>query len=600
MEIPILADIAVIFGISIMVLFICDKIQLPPIIGFLITGALIGPDGFHLIQSHHEVEILAEIGVVLLMFTIGLELSIKELTHNKKVVLLGGTLQVGLTILLAFFMARLTGMTIGQAIFIGFLVALSSTAIVLGILQEKGKTHTTYGKNIIGILIFQDVIMVVMMLLIPLLKPGSDVNILMSLGLLLVKAVIIIGLVMLCARYIIPRLMYLIAKNKSQDFFLLSIVAICLLIAWSSSSVGLSLGLGAFLAGLIISESEYSLRAFGSVLPFRGVFLSFFFISVGSLFNAFFLVENILVIASLTLLVIFIKALVIFIIGALLGFNIHTTVVVGLSLSQIGEFSFLLSKIGMDYELLDSQSYQVFLSVAVLSMAITPLLIFIAPRLAKVITKVFVSLKLTEASKASLPPPPPSEIKWEYHLVIIGFGLHGRLLAKTAKEIAIPYLIIEIDADIVKTQLKKGEPIIYGDATHQNLLEHAYIKNAFMVIVAISNLRTARQVVSLLRKMNDKVHILVKTDFVLEVEHLIQLGADEVIPVEYEAALVIQKQMLSHFLIPPDEIEHFMDKIRKDGYRKCIKEEVADNFNQNTIDQMFEEGMTFSEEESVY
>lgn len=590
MEIPILQDIAIIFGISIIVLFVCDKIRMPAIIGFLFTGALIGPSGLHLIQSHEEVEILAEIGVVLLMFTIGLELSIKELTHNKKAVLLGGSLQTLLTVGAAFFIAQQAGIPVGQAIFIGFLVALSSTAIVLGIFQAKGKTHTPQGKNIIAILIFQDVIMVVMMLLIPLLQPGSNVNIGLELLILLVKAVIIIGLVIVSAKYIIPKLMYQIAKTKTQDFFLLSIVAICLVIAWSSSQVGLSLGLGAFLAGLIISESEYSLRALGSVLPFRGVFLSFFFISVGTLFNAFFLFQNFLLVVGLTVGVIVLKTAILLLIGRLIKLDFRTTVVVGLSLSQIGEFSFMLSKIGIDYNLLSPNSYQIFLSVAVLSMAVTPLLIFSAPRLADVTLKVLNAIKPGDYEKIDPLKAHPFESKLEYHLVIIGYGINGKLLAKAAKQVAIPYVIIEMDAEIVKDAQKKGEPIIYGDATHESLLKHTSIKNAFLVVIAVPDSNKTRQVVSLVRKLNPKVHIIAKTDFVLEVDNLTKLGANSVIPVEYEAALEVERQMLAHFLIPPDEIEHYIDNVRANGYAKCIAEVVADNFDQNSIDKMFETG----------
>ncbi|MGK5094173.1 cation:proton antiporter [Deltaproteobacteria bacterium TL4] len=599
MEIPILQDIAVIFGISIIVLFVCDKIHLPSIIGFLVTGALIGPDGFHLIQSEEKVEILAEIGVVLLMFTIGLELSIKELSHNKKAVLLGGTLQVMLTILVFFLIAQQTGLLAGQAIFIGFLVALSSTAIVLGIFQEKGKTHTPHGKNIIAILIFQDVIMVVMMLLIPLLKPGSDVNITMSLLLLLLKAVIIIGLVIVSTKYIIPKLLYQIAKNKTQDFFLLSIVAICLIIAWGSSQVGLSLGLGAFLAGLIISESEYSLRALGSILPFRGVFLSFFFVSVGTLFNTIFLIENLFLVVVLTLSVIMLKALLLFLIGGILRFNLRTTVIVGLSLSQIGEFSFMLSKMGVDNGLLDPNSYQLFLSVAVLSMALTPFLIFIAPKLADVLIKAMMSLTNVEESQFKLSHPQLSENKLEYHLVIIGYGVNGKFLAKAAKQAAIPYVIVEMDAEIVKDEQKKGEPIIYGDATHESLLKHTSIKNAFLVTIAISDLTKTRQVVSAIKKINPKVYIIARTHFVLEVEHLTKLGADSVIPVEFEAALEMERQMLAHFMMPPDEIERFVKEVRAGGYRKYIAEAMSEHYDQNEIDKLFESSSNATNNRSV-
>ncbi|MBF0237191.1 MAG: cation:proton antiporter [SAR324 cluster bacterium] len=589
MEIPLLQDVAIIFGLSIIVLFIFEKIRLPPIIGFLLTGTLVGSHGLHLIESMHEVEMLAEIGVVLLLFTIGLELSIRELVHNKKAVLLGGSLQVFLTVLIVFGLSRSFGITPGTAIFMGCLVSLSSTAIVLGVLQEKGKVHSSHGKMMVAILIFQDIISVVMMLLTPLLQQGDQqVDITNALLILLVKAVVIIGLVIVSSRYIIPRLMYQIANTKNQDLFLLSIVGVCLLIAWGAASVGLSLGLGAFLAGLIISESEYSLRALGSVLPFRSVFLSFFFVSIGILFNVMFLFENLLLILMLTLCVIGIKALVLLLVGIVLRSDLKTTLLVGLSLSQIGEFSFLLSTIGLDSGVLSQHHYQLFLSIAVLTMGLTPLLMYLAPLLAGSLLKAQTAVRFRKGpAKVKSPTLDRVDQKMEYHLVIIGYGLHGKLLAKTARETAIPYIILEMDAEIVKEERLRGEPILYGDARHENFLNHAYIKNAFMVVIATSDITTSRQIVSIVRQLNPKVHILVRTRFILEVDHLTRLGANSVIPVEFEAALAIQRQTLSHFMIPPDEIERFMDRIRQDGYRKFIADAVSGNFEQAEIDKMF-------------
>lgn len=588
MEIPILQDIAIIFGLSILVLFVCDKIKVPPIIGFLITGAIVGPYGFHLIKSEHEVEILAEIGIVLLMFSIGLELSIKELVHNKKAVLLGGGLQVFLTILVVFGIEQFFGFSVSQSIFIGCLVALSSTAIVLEILQNQGQIHSSHGKTAVAILIFQDIIMVVMILMIPILQPNNDLNIAQELAILAGKAFVIIALVIGTARYVIPPLLFQIAKLRNQELFLLSIVGICLLIAWGSSEVGLSLGLGAFLAGLIISESEYSIRALGSILPFRSVFLSFFFVSVGTLFNINFLIDHFATILLLVLGAILIKAIILFTVSMVIRVSLHTGVLVALYLSQIGEFSFLLSKLGVNQGLLDSLMYQYFLSVTILTMACTPVLIFIAPKLAALLIKILYKINLYQPDKTKNQTVSDlTHTKMEYHLIIIGFGLHGKLLAKTARELAIPYLIIEMDAEIVKEETQRGEPIIYGDATHRHLLEHTYIQNAFLVVLAIADLRISRQIVELIRKMNEKVHIIAKTRFVLEVEHLKELGANSVIPVEFEAALEIQKQMMIHFLIPHEEIERFMDRVREDGYRRYIKEAITQQFDQNEIDKMF-------------
>lgn len=588
MEIPILQDIAIIFGISILVLYICDKIHLPPIIGFLFTGTLIGPHGLHLIKSEHEVEILAEIGVVLLLYTIGLELSFKELLRSKKAVLLGGSLQVLITIFVIFGIANAFGYTTGEAIFFGFLVALSSTAIVLGIFQAKDEVHTPHGKNVLAILIFQDIVMVIMMLLTPLLK-GGDSNIALSLALLLLKTVAIIGLVIVSTKYIVPYILYRIAKGKNEEMFLLSIVSICLLVAWGSSSVGLSLGLGAFLAGLIISESEYSLRALGSVLPFRSVFLSFFFVSVGTLFNISFLGQNLFLILGLAVSVLFIKISVLFLVGGILKLPLRVTIILSLSLGQIGEFSFLLSRMGIESGLLNDHNYQLFLSVAILSMGLTPLMVFLAPRLADYV----MTWPLPEKLKVGLAPmslmtPQPNEGQLKEHLLIIGFGLNGRLLAKTAKEASIPYTILEMNASTVREEREKGQPILYGDSTQETVLKHAHIQNAFVVVIAISDIKATRRIVELVRKLNPKCYIIARTRFVLEVDRLMKLGANMVVPVEFEAALSIQKDVLTHYLIPPNEIDRFMDRVREDGYRKYIISTISEHFDQGRIDKMFD------------
>lgn len=590
MEIPILQDIAIIFGISIIVLFVCDKIHLPSIIGFLLTGTLIGPHGFNLIISIHEVEIFAEFGVVLLLFTIGLELSFKELLRNKKTVLLGGSLQVLLTILITFLIAWQSGYSPGEALFVGFLIALSSTAIVLELFRAKDAIHSPQGQIILAILIFQDIIMVVMMLVTPLLK-GTQADLTTSLLLLLVKTIIIIGLVIVCTRYIVPNLLYQIAKRRNQELFLLSIVAICCLVAWGSSSMGLSLGLGAFLAGLVISESEYSLRALGSVLPFHSVFISFFFISIGILFDSAFLIQNFLQIFELTFGVILIKVVVLFLVSGILQLQLRTAIIISLSLGQIGEFSFLLSRMGLEFELLNSNSYQLFLSVAVLSMALTPLLVFIAPRFADMIMR----WPIPHRFKSGLATPPqatgmPNDKDLNDHLVIIGLGINGQLLVQTAKEAAIPFILVEMNAETVKQERKKGHPVLYGDATQDTLLKHAHVQDAFVIVIAISDPLATRRIVQAARKLNPKAHIIARTRFVLEVERLIKLGASEVVPVEFEAALKIQREVLTHYLIPPNEIEHFLEKATEGGYRRYISTTMGEHFNQEKINKLLDDG----------
>jgi CPA2 family monovalent cation:H+ antiporter-2 len=566
MEIALLREITIIFGLSIAVLFVCNQIRVPTIVGFLLTGVLAGPHGLGLIKAVHEVEILAEIGVVLLLFTIGIEFSLKNLLQIRRSVLLGGSLQVLLTIVAVFLIARLIGLSFGESVFIGFLVSLSSTAIVLKLLQERAEIDSPHGRTALAISLFQDVIVVPMMLLTPLLA-GEMGSVGQSLLFLMAKGIGVIVLVVISAQWIVPRLLYQIARTKSRELFLLSIVFTCLAVAWLTSSIGLSLALGAFLAGLIISESEYSHQALSNILPFRDVFTSFFFVSIGMLLNLDFLFRWPLIIALIALGVLLLKTVTAVFATALLGFPIRTMILAGLALSQVGEFSFILSRTGVQYELLSGDIYQMFLSVSVLTMAATPFIIALSPRIADV----FSELPLLERFKSGLYPLSGIEIANQKdhlkdHLIIIGFGVNGRNVAKAAKVSGIPYVIIEMNPETVSDEKAKGEPIYYGDAVQEAVLEHAGIKDARVVVIAISDPAATRRIAAIARRLNPKVYIIARTRFVQEVEPLYELGANEVIPEEFETSIEIFTRVLTKYLIPRDEIEKFIAEIRSDGY----------------------------------
>ena len=271
MNIPILTDLVIIFSLSLAVLLVCHRLRIPVTIGFILTGILAGPEVLGLVKAVHEVEILAEIGVILLLFVIGVEFSLADLLNIRRSVLLGGPLQVGGTCLAGWALAAYFGQSWGEAVFIGFLISLSSTAIVLKLLQERAEVDSPHGRISLGILIFQDIIIVPMMLLVPLLS-GESGNIGSSLLILLAKGVGIILMVIVSTKWVVPYVLFQIAQTKNREIFLLSIVLICIAVAWLTASAGLSLALGAFLAGLIISETEYSHQALGIILPFRDIF----------------------------------------------------------------------------------------------------------------------------------------------------------------------------------------------------------------------------------------------------------------------------------------------------------------------------------------
>jgi len=566
MEIPLLNDIVIIFGLSIAVLFICHRLRVPAIVGYLLTGVLAGPHGLGLIGAVHEVEILAEIGVVLLLFTIGIEFSLKSLLQIKRLALIGGPLQVLLTLSVASIITKQIGQTFGESIFIGFLVSLSSTAIVLRLFQERAEIDSPHGRTALGILIFQDIIIVPMILLTPLLA-GSKGNLVGSLLILSAKGMGIILFVIISARWIVPYLMYQIARTRSRELFLLSIVALCLAVAWLTSRVGLSLALGAFLAGLIISESEYSGQALGNILPFRDVFTSFFFISIGMLLDVRFVSQRPGLVVVIALCVLALKAIIAGSATALLGFPLRTTVLVGLTLSQIGEFSFILSKTGVEYGLLARNSYQLFLAVSVLTMAATPFIVALAPHVADLALEAPLPRRL-KSGFYFVPglSGTDKKIRRKDHLIIVGFGINGRNVARSARVAGIPYVIIEMNPETVRIEKRKGEPIYYGDAIQEDVLEHARVKGARVLVVVISDPTATRRITEMARRLNPKVYIIARTRFVQEMKYLYELGANEVIPEEFETSVEIFTRVLGKYLIPRDEIEKFTTEVRADGY----------------------------------
>jgi CPA2 family monovalent cation:H+ antiporter-2 len=571
MEIKLLQDIAIIFGLAIIVLQVCHRIKLPAIVGFLVTGALVGPHGLHLVKSLHEVELLAEIGVVLLLFTIGLEFSLKELFRLKRQMLVGGSLQVFLTIIITT-LIFIFGfkLPVNRSIFIGFLMALSSTAIVLRLYQEQAELDSPHGENILAILIFQDIIVVMLMLLTPFLAGagGEEFDMGRSLLVLLAKAIFIFGSVLLGARYLVPQALFLVLRTRSRELFLLSIVAICLLTAWITSLGGLSLGLGAFLAGLVISESEYGTAALGNMTPFRDIFMSFFFVSIGMLLDVRVVLAYPVIISFLTLGIVFLKFGLVFLIAILLGVSLRSALLTAFALAQVGEFSFVLSKVGLEHNFLVGQRYQFFLAVAVITMAITPFLVSFSPRLAEIILR----LPFPDRMKRGLAPMQQDETEsgakgLRNHIIIIGYGLNGRNLTKAAISANIPYVIIETNPETVRKEKKEGKNILYGDATHIPVLEHANIVSARVAVIAISDYVASRQVTRQIKELNPYLHLIVRTRFVSEIDPLRDLGADEVIPEEYETAVEIFIRVLQHYLVPQQDIDRFMTEVRADGYQ---------------------------------
>jgi len=570
MVFELLTDILIIFAIALIVGMIFNRIKVPPLVAFILTGVIVGPYGLSIIQGQEQVKNLAEIGIILLLFTIGLEFSFKDLWKIRLVAIAGGALQVGLSF--AFFcgLALLLGLPAGEAILMGFLFSLSSTAIVLKILHDKGDMDSPHSSIALGILIFQDLMAVPMIMAIPFLASLSlfDPTPLLSadsLMILVIQDLIIVLVLVISAKWIIPRVMHEIARTRNQEFFLLFVILVCFGVAWMVSLSGISIAIGALFAGLLISGSEYSRQASSIVLPFRDIFTSFFFISVGMLVDFRFLLENFWIVAFLIILAIVVKALLATAAPLALGYPLRTSLLTGLALAQVGEFSLIIAQSGFITGILPFETYQTFLIVALVTMAVTPFVIGIGPPVAGWLCEQ-PALSLLARGTCSINDPSSRKVKKD-HLVILGYGVTGRNLARTARRAGIDYIIIELNPDLVMEARKQGEPVIFGDATSEGVLTHAGIPTARIAVVAINDPVAVRKIVSTCRSLNPELTIIVRTRYVSEVEALHGTGADEVIAEEFETSVEIFTVVLNKYFVPRDRIESFITDVRADGYQ---------------------------------
>lgn len=558
-------DLLTILGFSIVILLVGYRLRVPPVVGFILTGVLAGPYGLSLVAETEDVNMLAELGIVLLLFGIGMEFSLKKLMKIKRLFLMGGSVQVGVTIILSYIIGIAIGRPWGESIFLGFLLSMSSTAVVLGILDQKGGASSPHGALSVAILIFQDMVAIPMLLLIPFLSHGlgEETNFSLAQLLPILKGLATLAVVFIAAQRFVPHLLLLVARTRNKELFLLSVLTLCFGVAWLTSSLGLSLTIGAFLAGLIISESEYSNEAISNIFPFQALFISFFFVSVGMLLNVEFVIEHPFTILTLAMIALALKMFAGGVAALALGLPIRTVMMVAIILSQVGEFSFVLAKTGVSQGLGSDYYYQLFLATALLTLVISPILINFSPKIAEW----FSLFSMPEKLRNGWRPQGDEEKKsLKNHVIIIGFGISGRYVARSCKLAAIPYVILEMNPDTVKQQKKLGEPIHFGDATHLSILEHLHIKDARAVAVLVNDPLAARRIVQVARNANESLYIIVRARYVEEMSLMSRLGADEAIPDEFGTSVEIFSRVLRQYHVPDEDIASFIAEIRADGY----------------------------------
>ncbi|MCG8590810.1 MAG: cation:proton antiporter [Proteobacteria bacterium] len=534
-----------------------ERLRLPSIAGFLVVGAVAGPGGLGLVGEPERVRTLAELGVVFLLFEIGLELPLERLKRLWRAALIGGSLQVGLTVTAVAFGARALGVQGPEAWVLGALVAMSSTALVMRLLAERGQIDSPHGQLVLAILLFQDFCILPFLLAVPLLAGDAAQSPWLVLG-TIGRAVAAAGLLIVGFRYVVPVLLDRAARLRSPDLFSLLAIALVVGSAVVAEEIGLTLAVGAFLAGVVTGSSPYSAQLFAEVGPVRGVLLGLFFTAVGMLFAPAEAVAHAGAVLAYVGAAVGAKALLIALIVAFgLRRGLRLGVMSGLALAQTGEFSFVLAAAAGGAGILSDDRTQVFVAGSVLSLLATPFLMNQAPRLANALTRF----------DPPVPDPLPETAgELSDHTVLIGFGLAGRTLARILTALERPYVGVDANAHVRQNAASIGQQVLYGDATRTAVLEHLGVARARLVVVTISDPVGTRHVVSAVRALAPEVVIVARTRYVLEVDALEAAGADLVVAEELESTIDVLSRVLQIHSVPEDAVHRFAAALREEGY----------------------------------
>ena len=570
MEIYLLQNVAMILITAVIVLLIFNKLKLPTMIGLFITGIVIG----HVINDTSMISTLSELGVVFLLFIIGLEFSIEKFSAIKHYALFGGILQVSLTTVLVTLLGLGLGLALNSAIFLGFLVAFSSTAIVMKIMQQKHLNHSVQGRVTLGILIFQDIAVIVVILITPLLG-GQSIE-LHTFPELLIKLIGVAILIVIGAKWFIPLALKDAAKTKNRDLFMLLTLFICMGTTFATSLIGIGPELGAFLAGLLISNTEYSHQTLGYIQPFQDVFMSLFFISIGLMVNLHLFLYNIGIILALTAIILLIKFAATLLTGIVLKLPNKISISIAILLSQIGEFSFVLAREGMTYGLMTQRFFSIFLGVSILTMSVSPFLQKFTPQITKLLSKS--SYFQEEGELKTLPEELTEAQPIKDHVILVGMGRVGKQMTKACNQFNVPILAVDMNPIVVEQQQNLGVPIIYGNASNENVLKQLRVTSAQCIVISASTYEGTLNTIDAARRLNPDIHIIVRTKYLKNIEEVIEAGADEVIPKEFETSILMFTRIMDYYNKDMDEIADAVNDLRSDNYdafRSVSSEDVS-------------------------
>jgi CPA2 family monovalent cation:H+ antiporter-2 len=556
-------DIALILVAALLGGLVAQRLGLPLILGYILAGVAVGPNtGGPTVSSVHDIELLAEIGVALLLFTIGLHFSLDELAPVRRVALLGTAAQMALTIAFSYGLGRLLGFGWQEAAWFGALLSLSSTAVVLKSLSEQGVMGTLSSRVILGMLIVQDLAVVPLIIVLP--ELGNIGEGLSDLGVAALRAALFVAVMLAFGRRILPWLMARVAAWNSRELFLISVVAIGLGVGYATYLFGLSFAFGAFVAGLVLSQSDYSHQALADVEPLRDVFAMLFFVSVGMLLDPAFLIQNAGTVALVVVLVFVVKGLVFAGVVRAFGYGNIIPFAVGLGLFQVGEFSFVIARVGLEDGAISQRSYSILLTTAVITMSLTPFAMRLAPLLYGRWRERFPRETM---STFNLP-----ERGLRDHVVIAGYGRVGSFVARLLARLDQPFVVVDPNPGRADEARDAGYPVVYGDAAAEPVLEAAGVRRARLVIVTVPDPVGARLVVERARSINPNVHVVARTTTVEQLEELGRLGIYEAVHPESEAGLELGRQALSHLGVPAGDVQRFADEVRRELYAPITRQ----------------------------
>lgn len=571
-ELTLIVDMVKVLGAATLGGYIANRLRQPVLLGYLLGGMVIGPAGMGWVSLDGGLEVLSEVGVALLLFALGVEFSLKELLRLRRIALGGGTLQIVLTLLLGGGLAYLTGgvETIPKAIFLGAVLSLSSTAVVLKSLIERNEVETVHGQIMLAVLIVQDLSLGIMLAVLPALtQPPEMIGSAVMVALL--KSFLFLGGALIFGRWVLPFLTRRLVQTGSQELFLLGILVLCLGIAWLTYAIGLGIAMGAFVAGLMLSNVEYADHALDRVLPMRDVFATLFFTSIGLLIDPLFLLENAWTLTKLVAIVMIGKAVITTGIVRGFGYPLSTALTVGLGINQIGEFSFVLAGTAQSMQLFPSQLYGLIVGTTAATLLITPFLLKMTPYILRYLEQVPAIQPLLAPVGASSDFRAQEE-KLEGHVIVVGFGRVGQTLVRMLYFQGHPMLVIDNNEAALHTLRDRQIPYLFGDASSTLVLEKARVRAARAMAIALPDPMATRLTLKRALSLAPDLDVTVRAHVNEEIDLLYQLGAQEVVQPEFEAALEMGAHMLLRFGDGTYAVQHLVNRYRNGRYRDILPE----------------------------